>query len=68
MLQNDAVPGLTFAENFQELYFQHDGAPPHYVTAVRDYLNERFQRKAIGRWACIDMPPTFIQLCLDINY
>ncbi|KAG8295897.1 hypothetical protein J6590_069830 [Homalodisca vitripennis] len=46
-----------FTENFQELYFQHDGAPPYYATAVRDYLNKRFQRKVIGRRADIDMPP-----------
>ncbi|KAG8306320.1 Basement membrane-specific heparan sulfate proteoglycan core protein [Homalodisca vitripennis] len=52
LLRNYVVPGLmTFAENFQELYFQHDGAPPHYATAVYDYMNERFQRKVIGRRA-----------------
>ena len=25
-----------------QMYFQHDGAPPHYTRHVRDYLNESF--------------------------
>ncbi|KAG8241187.1 hypothetical protein J6590_100311 [Homalodisca vitripennis] len=70
MIQTYAVPGLmTFAENFQELYFQHDGAPPHYATAVRDYLNERFQRKFIVRRADIYMPPRSPDITpMDFSY
>lgn len=56
-LENYVVPGLMMrVENFLEIYFQHDGAPPHYATAVRNYLNKAFNRRVIGRRADIDMP------------
>ena len=34
-----------------------DGAPPHYLTEVRDYLNDRFPNQWIGRSAPIAWPP-----------
>lgn len=39
-----------------ELFFQQDGAPPHYSRAVRQYLNERFPRQWIGRRGPIEWP------------
>lgn len=30
-------------------YYQHDGAPPHYTSAVRDYLNSKYGNRWIGR-------------------
>lgn len=47
---------MTCTENIHEIYFQHD-PPPHYTTAVCNYLNETFDRRAIGRRADIDIPP-----------
>jgi len=31
------------------MYFQHDGAPPHYTRHVREYLNESFPNRWLGR-------------------
>ena len=31
------------------MYFQHDGAPPHYTRHVRDNLNEYFSNRWLGR-------------------
>jgi len=32
-----------------QMYFQHDGAPPHYTRHVREYLNESFPNRWLGR-------------------
>ena len=40
--------------NSHDLYFQQDGAPPHYSRAVREYLDETFPEKWIGRRGPID--------------
>jgi len=39
------------------LHFQQDGAPPHYFLLVRQWLNERFPDKWIGRRGAIEWPP-----------
>ena len=31
------------------MYFQHDGAPPHYTICVRELLNELFPNRWLGR-------------------
>jgi len=31
------------------MYFQHDGAPPHYTRRVREYLNASFPNRWLGR-------------------
>jgi len=36
-----------------QMYFQHDGAPPHYTRQVRDYLNEPFPNRWLGRGGAI---------------
>ena len=43
--------------DFNKLYFQQDGAPPHYATAVRNLLDETFPDKWIGRQGPIEFPP-----------
>lgn len=40
----------------REMWFQHDGAPPHYAGSVRDYLDESFHRRWIGRNGFIRWP------------
>lgn len=40
-----------------DLHFQHDGAPAHYARRVREYLNEEFPRRWIGRGGPIAWPP-----------
>ena len=32
-----------------QMYFQHDGAPPHYTRHMREYLNEFFPNCWLGR-------------------
>lgn len=50
------VDGFTSADRFQ-LWFQHDGAPGHYATAVRSYLDELFPGRWIGRGGPREWPP-----------
>jgi len=40
----------------QSIIFQHDGAPPHYSNAVRDYLNAQYPMW-IGRGGTVAWPP-----------
>ena len=39
------------------MYFQHDGAPPHYTRHVREYLNESFPNHWLGRGGPVAWPP-----------
>jgi hypothetical protein len=40
-----------------QLYFQHDGAPPHYTRHVREYLDEYFPNRWLGRGGPLAWPP-----------
>jgi len=40
----------------QNLYFMHDGAPPHFRITVREYLDRAFPRHWIGRAGFIAWP------------
>jgi len=40
-----------------KMYFQHDGDPPHYTRHVRDYLNESFPKRWLGRGGPVAWPP-----------
>jgi len=40
-----------------QMYFQHDGAPPHYTRHVREYLNECFPNRWFGRGGSVAWPP-----------
>jgi hypothetical protein len=57
VLQQFLIPQLD--ENGQEgrIYFQQDGAPPHYLEEVREYLNTRCAGRWIGRARPIARPP-----------
>ena len=39
------------------MYFQHDGAPPHYTRYVREYLNESFPNRWLGRGGPVAWTP-----------
>ena len=41
-LQRDVLPILKKREDFNDLWFQHDGAPPHFAKCVRDFLDQTF--------------------------
>jgi len=38
------------------MYFQHDGAPPHYTRHVREYLNESFPNHWLGHGGPVAWP------------
>lgn len=39
------------------IFFQHDGAPPHFARAVRDHLTQQFPGRWIGRGGPVPWPP-----------
>ena len=39
------------------MYFQHDGAPPHYSRLVREYLRVSFPNRWLGRLGPVAWPP-----------
>jgi len=45
-------------QTLRGMWFQYDGAPAHCAGIVRDYLNERFSQRWIGRNGFIRWPPT----------
>lgn len=52
--QRDEEGNLILSEEL--LYFQQDGAPPHYRITVRQWLNDRFPNRWIGRRGPIEWP------------
>lgn len=40
-----------------EMWYMHDGAPPHYSISVRDYLNQMYPDRWIGRGGPTPWPP-----------
>lgn len=52
--QRDADGNLQLDE--EQLYFQQDGAPPHYVLPVRQWLQNTFPGRWIGRRGAIEWP------------
>ncbi|XP_076667502.1 uncharacterized protein LOC143368553 [Andrena cerasifolii] len=41
----------------RNMFYQQDGAGPHYATIARDYLNQTFQDRWIGRGGPVAWPP-----------
>lgn len=58
MLRNEIVPAIQaiVGDNFNQTFFQQDGAPPHYGRGVRAYLNGVFPGRWIGRRGAIEWP------------
>jgi hypothetical protein len=51
------------------MYFQHDGAPPHYIRLVMQHFSNIFPNRWIGRGCTIKWPPrspdlTLLDFCL----
>ena len=40
-----------------QMYYQHDGAPPHFSQVVRQYLDHKFPNRWIGRGGTQNWPP-----------
>lgn len=56
MLKSDLIPYLKGKRRATTTYFQQDGAPAHFAKRVRDYLNEKFPLRWIGRMGPIAWP------------
>ena len=54
--------------NFNELFFQQDGAPPYYVLRVRDYLGKVFPQHWFERRGSIEWPPRLPDLTPMISF
>ena len=57
MLQEEILPSLLNEEGVYPVYFQQDGAPPHYGPEVRRYLDHQFPKAWIGRRGPVEWPP-----------
>ena len=61
MLQEEILPSLLNEEGDYPVYFQQDGAPPHYGLQVRWYLDHQFPEAWIGQrgpvWSGLPDPP-----------
>ena len=57
MLQNYFISELTWLKLVDNTVFQQDGAPCHFSLKVRQFLNERFPNRWIGRGGPISWPP-----------
>lgn len=58
LLRNEIVPRIreVAGDNFDEKWFQQDGAAPHFGRNVREYLDNQFPAKWIGRRGRIEWP------------
>jgi hypothetical protein len=57
MLKEKVWPMIENRRDIQKLFFQQDGAPPHYSLRVREFLNEKFPERWIGRRGPLEWPP-----------
>lgn len=49
MLQQQFLPQVQNSPNFSNMIFMQDGAPPHWSAVVRNFLNETFPNRWMGR-------------------
>jgi transposase len=57
MLQQQIIPAIQASrDDFEQVWFQQDGAPPHYSRQVRHYLDNVFPNRWIGRRGFIEWP------------
>ena len=58
----EMLQGVVFSSVLNEdgsfpSYFRQDGAPPHYGTIVRQWLDGQFPGHQIGRHGSVELPP-----------
>ena len=56
MLQNQLIPQLKQRRSFSTTIFMQDGAPLHYASSVREFLNKNFPSRVISRGRDIAWP------------
>lgn len=57
LLVNSIGPSLADIAGDEPIWFQHDGAPPHFAGSVRDFLDVSFPGTWIGRRGPQEWPP-----------
>ncbi|CAF4207689.1 unnamed protein product [Rotaria sordida] len=57
MLRDDFQPVIDNSPDMNDFWFQHDGSPAHYSQIARDYLEEMFPDRWIGRRGTVEWPP-----------
>lgn len=57
LLVNHVIPELQNRENFHRMWWQQDGAPPHFATNVRNFLDQQFPNRWLGRRGPVEWPP-----------
>lgn len=57
MLRSSILPAIRALYENSELFYQQDGAPPHYRRDVRAFLDENLQGHWIGRRGTFEFPP-----------
>ena len=68
MLQTVVWPAIRHRATARQLWFQHDGAPPHVTTSVMDFLRSKFGNRIISRKSDNIWPPYSPDLtCLDFS-
>ncbi|PNF25261.1 hypothetical protein B7P43_G12578 [Cryptotermes secundus] len=56
LLRESVIPELQRRENFDELWWQQDGAPPQFANIVRTFLHQVFPQRWIGRRGSVEWP------------
>ena len=62
MLEDYVWPIVSGWENIDELVFMHDGAPPHFARSVRDWLDQKFPGRWLGRRGPHEWPARSLDL------
>jgi len=57
-----------FDADMQNVWFQQDGARPHYAIRIREFLSRSFPDRWIGRGGTIECPNRLICLILTIFF
>lgn len=57
LLINNVGPAVEEIAGGRQVWFQQDGAPPHYALIVRDHLDNAFPARWIGRRGAQEWPP-----------
>lgn len=57
LLEEKVWPEISLDPNINQAFWQQDGAPAHYATDVRNWLNHHFNERWIGRGGPIEWSP-----------
>ena len=67
MLKSFFIPEVRKLKKVRSIIFQQDGAPPHFTTHVRQFLNQQFSNRWIGRGSPVRWAPRSLDLApLDL--